>query len=100
MLLNTALTKPSPSAVCHDAAGNAFTGIIAAHVTSDNRKMLPLSAPGNRFHVGLRHGAVTMIAAHTARPITGQWSSMSGALTLNNTFTPNAVSRMIATIAT
>src|SRR5215470_17478164 len=42
MLSNTAETKPSPRAVCHDAAGSFSTGIIEAQVTSASRKMVPL----------------------------------------------------------
>src|SRR5688572_32013570 len=45
MLSNTAETKPSPNAVCHDAAGSRSTGISDAHSTSASRNTVPLNAP-------------------------------------------------------
>ena len=78
MLSNTADTKPRPSAVCHDASGRCSTGIIEAIVTRDNKNIAPLKASGSNDHSGLRTGADTRIATHTAAPSTGNWSSTAG----------------------
>ena len=100
MLSKTAETKPSPKAVCHEAAGSFSTGIIEAHRIKESRKMLPLNAPGSSFQSGCRHSAVTRMAAQTAAPMNGKLSECSANLTLINTFIAIAAARMITTIVT
>ena len=68
---NTAETKPSPSAVCHEAAGSFSTGIIEAAVTSASRKIVPLKVSGITFQSGARRPAVRRMTAQTAIPRTG-----------------------------
>ena len=62
MLSNTAETKPSANAVCHDAAGSAFTGMSEAHHTSESRNTAPFAAPGSSSQAGRRHSAPIRIA--------------------------------------
>src|SRR2546426_4943112 len=100
MLSNTAETKPRPSAVCHDAAGNFSTGISEAHTMSESRNTLPLNAPGSSDHAGRRHSAAMKITTHTAAPMNGKLSEKSLNFTLMTTLTAIAASRMDATIAT
>ena len=100
MLSKTAETKPRPSAVCQDAAGNFSTGISEAHTISERRNTLPLNAPGSSDHAGLRHSAAMRIAAHTPAPMNGKRSEYALNFTLTITLTMIAASRMDATIAT
>ena len=100
MLSNTAETKPSPSAVCQEAAGSFSTGISEAQRISESRKMLPLNAPGSTDHCGLRQSAVMASATHTPAPMNGKRSESSAYFTFTSTFTAIAVTRMTATIST
>ena len=100
MLSNTADTKPSPSAVCHEAGGSLSTGIMDAHRIRESRKTLPLKAPANRLHSGRRQSAATRMAAHTPTPMNGKASDKWRKCKLTATFTPIAMSRMEATTTT
>ena len=84
MLSNTAETKPRPSVVAQDGVGNAATGISEAHHTSASRNRLPLKALGSRFQLGGRYAASSSRASATARPITGNFSSIAGSRKLNH----------------
>ena len=98
MLSNTALKKPRPKALGHDAAGKCCTGIMDAHITKESKKVLPLSASGSRLQAGARHGVVSRIATHTAMPMTGKLSNTAGWRRLKYTLAPTALSRMMATM--
>ena len=100
MLSNTAETKPSPSAVDHDAIGKRSTGIIDAASTRLSRKVEPLSVAGSTDQSGRRHAAVATIAIQTAAPRNGKRSAYSGNCTLVRTFTAMAASRIVATMPT
>src|SRR5579864_2669260 len=89
MLSKTAETKPSPSATCHDASG-----------TSDSRKIEPRIAPGSSSQWGLRNGAHSSSAIHTAAPMNGKRSDHALNLTLTTTLTTIAVTRVAATMKT
>ena len=100
MLSNTADTKPSPSAVCHDASGSCSTGIIDAQVTSASRKIVPLKVSGITSQSGRRSGAVARMTTQTASPITGMTSSSAGNFRLAMTFARIATTRIAATMNT
>src|SRR5262249_32962318 len=92
--------KPSPKAVCHDAAGSSSTGIIDAHVTNANRKIVPLEVSGMIAQSGLRNGAVARMTIQTAIPSTGKTSSTAGNRRFAVTLAPIATTRIAATIHT
>ena len=72
MLSNTADTKPSPIATCHDASGSLCTGIIDAASTSDSRNTAPRERAGQLApSAGARSGTQTRIATQTAAPMNG-----------------------------
>src|SRR5258708_19036627 len=98
MLSNTAERNPRPKAVSQDAAGSFSTGIIAAVVTRASRKIVPLKVAGRRDQSGLRKGAETRIATHTAAPITGKRSSASGKRRFAPTLATIATTRLKATL--
>src|SRR5688500_2780395 len=100
MLSKTADTNPRPSAVGHDAAGSLSTGINDAHRMSESRKMVPSNALGSRLQSGLRMGAVTRIATHTAAPMNGNLSERWLTCRLTTTVAAIAAANMAATTAT
>src|SRR6187200_879686 len=100
MLSNTAETKPSPSAVCQDAAGSFSTGIIDAQRISESRNTEPLNASGSSFHSGTRQAAQANSATQTAAPMNGKLSEYCGNRRFTTTLAAIAASRMMTTIAT
>ncbi len=98
MLSNTADTKPSPIAVCQDAAGSFSTGIIVADKTSDRRKILPLKLSGSTSQSGRRRGTLKRSAITTDAPIKGKRSETSGNFTFITTLVTMAATRMKNTI--
>ena len=99
MLSNTAETKPSPNAVCHDAGGSSSTGIIDAASTSDSRKIVPFIEAGTSLQSGRRTWPPMNIAVQTATPMNGKRSAISLKKRLTVTFTAMAPARMNATTA-
>jgi hypothetical protein len=100
MLSNTAETKPSPKAVCHDAAGRCSTGIIEAVSTRHSRKIVPRSVAGNTLQSGRRRGAAVNSAIHTAAPSNGRRSVQAGNRRLLTTLTVMASPRVQTTTPT
>ena len=72
MLSNPAETKPSASAVFHEAAGSASTGINDADATRQSRKIEPLKAPGSALQSGRRMPTVSSSETATAVPMNGK----------------------------
>src|SRR5436190_20284788 len=100
MLSKTEDRKPRPNVVGHEAPGSFSTGMREAHITSESRKIVPLSAFGRSDQSGRRIGAVARIATQTAAPITGKWSSTSLKYRFAATLATIAAMRIAATIAT
>src|SRR5947208_12763268 len=100
MLSNTAETKPSSIAVCHEATGSFSTGIIEAAVTSASRKIVPLKVSGITDQSGDLSGDVSRITVQTAMPRTGSVSSRAGYFTFAVMFAARAAIRIAATMNT
>ena len=100
MVNNNRSRNETAFTVSIEAKEGISTGISAAHITSDSRKMLPLTACGTTIQSGLRHTAAVRIAAHTAAPMNGNRSEMEAKRVFTTTLVATAETSISATIAT